>query len=196
MVCHRRGPAGFTLIELLIVIAVMVILAGLVLPNADPSIHDQLRSASQIIAGDLAYGRNLAVTNNSTYRFTFEPRNNRYVLTHSADDKPELDTLPSSPSGSPDDPPDQQIVDLEELPHLGPTVQIVAVGVKGNPWVRVDNLEFGPLGETEEETAIWLSAGRGSSTRFIKLHVNPITGLVHVEPFSAKGPPAEIIPAG
>ena len=69
---HRRPTAGLTLIELLIVVAVMGILAGLVLPSSNPSLHDQLRSAAQILAGDLAYGRSLAVTHNSRYQFTFD----------------------------------------------------------------------------------------------------------------------------
>ncbi len=78
------------------VIVVMGILVGLVLPNSNPSLLDQLRSAAQILRTDLAYGQSLAVANNSTYRFTFDTQNNRYVLSHSGANAA-LDKLPDSP---------------------------------------------------------------------------------------------------
>jgi hypothetical protein len=102
-----------------------------------------------------------------------------------------LDTLPDSPFRSPDDPPDQQIVDLEELPHLGSAVRIVAVIAQDSPPQVVSDLEFGPLGETSraEQTTIWLAAGAGSATRYLRLDVNPVTGLTTVGAYSGVGPP-------
>lgn len=189
MVRRCRQSAGFTLIELLIVVAVMGILAGLIVPRSDPSLHDQLRAAAQIVAGDLAYGRSLAVTNNSEYRFTFDTEGNRYILEHCGADAA-LDTLPDSPFRSPDDPPDRQIVALEELPHVGPTVRIAGVFAQGSASAIVGDVEFGPLGETgrSEETVVWLAAGAGSATRYIPVRVHPVTGLATVGAFSAGGP--------
>lgn len=191
---RRRQPAGFTLIELLMVIAVMGILAGLVLPSSDPSLHDQLRSAAQILRTDLAYGRSLAVTNNSTYQFRFDRENNRYVLEHSGAN-PALDTLPDSPFRLPDDPPNQHIVDLDELPQLGSSVRIVVVAEFSTLLERVDDLEFGPLGETTRSnpTFIWLAAGRGSDTRYTWLLVDPVTGLVKLGADTIYGPPASLL---
>lgn len=190
MTSDERRMSGFSIIELLIVVAVMGILAGLVLPRSDPTLHEQLRSAAQIVAADLAYGRSLAVTNNSRYRFTLDTTNNRYVLEHSGTD-PTLDTLPDTPFRSSSDPPNQQIVDLAELPSLGSTVRIVAVTAGGSPPQSVGDVEFDPLGGTAraEETTIWLAAGAGSATRYLRLHVNPVTGLCTVGAYSGGGPP-------
>ena len=192
MVRRCRRSAGFTLIELLIVVAVMGLLAGLMVPRSDPSLHDQLQAAAQIVVGDLAYGRSLAVTNNSEYRFTFDTAGNRYILKHSGTDAA-LDPLPDSPFRSSDDPPDQQIVVLEELPHVGPTVRIAAVVAEGSASAIVGDVEFGALGATgrADETVVWLAAGAGAATRYVPVRINPVTGLATVGAFSAVGPAGE-----
>jgi prepilin-type N-terminal cleavage/methylation domain-containing protein len=182
MPAARRQSAGFSLIELLIVITVLGILAGLILPKADPAFHDQLRAAAQILRTDLAYARSLAVANSSTYRITFDTANNRYVLEHSGS-RAALDTLPESPFRNAGDPPDQHIVDLDELPHVGSSVKILSATRLGAAPSAVDDVEFGPLGETtrSSRTAILLSAGHGPGTRFMKVIVNPVSGLADVE---------------
>jgi prepilin-type N-terminal cleavage/methylation domain-containing protein len=219
---HCRRSAGFSLLELLIVISLMAILAGLVLPSSNPGIHDQLLSAARIMAADLAYGRGLAVANNSSYRFTFDTAGNRYLLEHSGTSAA-LDTLPDSPFSTPDDPPDegndspgQWIVDLDELPSLGAPVRVVAVASVGRHLERIrdvssyletledfgedlnkiDQLEFGPLGETtpNETTLIWLSAGATSARRYIVLQVDPVTGMATIGPYSGHGPPTRLLP--
>ncbi len=185
---HRRHgpPAGFSLIEMLIVISLMGILAAIILPSSNPSVHDQLRSAAEVLSADLAYGRSLSVTNNSFYQFTFDASNNEYVLSHSGANA-SLDTLPDSAFRSPDDPPEQHIVRLDELPQIGDGARIFAVGNSGVP---VADLEFGPLGETTRggETVVWIAAGTGSATRYISVAVNPVTGLAKVGKFGGQTP--------
>jgi prepilin-type N-terminal cleavage/methylation domain-containing protein len=189
MARNRPAPAGFSLIEILIVIALMGILAAVVLPSSNPTIHDQLHSAAQIMATDLAYARSLAVTQGSTYKITFEADNNRYVLSHSGSN-PALDRLPPSPFRNPDDPPERHVVDLDEIPHLGPPVEIVTVLTGNSASQPTGEIEFGPLGETTATapTAVWLSAGAGSARRYIVLYVDPVTGLTAIGPFSGSGP--------
>ncbi|MEE8452854.1 MAG: prepilin-type N-terminal cleavage/methylation domain-containing protein [Thermoguttaceae bacterium] len=195
MPARRRQSDGISLIELLIVIAIMGVLVGMVIPKSDPGIHDQLRSAAQIVRTDLAYARSLAITNNSTYEVLFRTALNRYVLKHSGPNAA-LDTLPPSPFSNPGDPPDRHIVKLGELPNLGPGVELVAAGTLGNTPQSVGRVEFRPMGETtrSEETVIWLAAGRGKQQRYLLLRVNPVTGLAEVGDYTAEAPPATVMP--
>ncbi|MHC4181638.1 MAG: pilus assembly FimT family protein, partial [Planctomycetota bacterium] len=165
-----------------------------VLPRGNPGLYDQLRSAAQILRTDLAYGRSLAVTNNSTYRVTFDTANNRYILEHSGP-RADLDVLPDSPFRNPGDPPEQHVVDLRDLPHIGPSVRIVTAANSGAAAARVPDVEFGPLGESTRTspTVVWLAAGYGSDKRYLSLTINPVTGLTDLEFCGAQGPPSGLI---
>lgn len=179
------------------VIALLAVLVGLVLPNSNPTLHDQVRSMAQILRTDLAYARSLAVTNNSLYEIAFDTEDNRYVLRHSGGNAA-LDELPESPFRSPGDPSDEHIVDLNELPHLGPGVRILTVVALGVSPSRVTDVEFGPLGETTRSspTAIWLAVARGEATRYMTVTVDPVTGLAEVGGFTSVGPAEALISAG
>ena len=89
----------------------------------------------------------LAVANNDNYHITFDLNNNQYVLTHSGANAA-LNTLAKTPFSSPGDPATQHIVDLDNLPHAGPTVRLAAVATTGTTTQSVGNVEFGPLGQT------------------------------------------------
>jgi prepilin-type N-terminal cleavage/methylation domain-containing protein len=185
-----RIPAGFSLIELLIVLTLMGVLAGVVLASSDPSFHDRLLSSAEILASDLAYARSLAVTYDSTYCVTFDPGENRYVLTHTGANTA-LDTLPESPVRSPDDPSNARITDLDELPSMGSAVRLEGAADDNGSLADVSDVEFSPLGGTTRSswTVIWLSVGSGVHKRYIKLAVNPVTGLASVGELSVSGPP-------
>ncbi len=154
-----RPHRGFSLVELLIVVSLMGILAALALPSFNPGTREELHAAAQVVAGDLAYGRSLAVANNSSYRMRFEIAKNRYVLQHSGAN-PALNTLPEAPFRSPSDPKDQHIFDLADLPHLsGQNVRLAAVTTAGGS--PLTEVEFQSLGETTQaaETVVWMAAG-------------------------------------
>lgn len=186
---RRANTAGLTLLELLIVLLIMVVLAGLAIPSAQPTLRDQLESTAQILANDLAYGRSLAVVTNSPYSFTFDVANDKYTFQHTGTTT-SLNTLPRFPYPGTEDTPSKHVVALKDLPHLAAPVHLAGVLAFGTVSQSVSDLEFTPLGGTTRSaaTVIWLSAGKGPAMRYISLSVNPITGLVNVGSYTGSGP--------
>lgn len=188
MFCTRRH-SGFTLIELLIVVALLSMVAGMIIPNANPTLRDQLEGAAQTVSGDIAFARSLAVANDSDYRITFDLTRNQYVLEH-VGTNPALDTLPRSAFALPSDSDTQHVVRLGSLPSLGSTARLHAVRSLSTSPQTVTDVQFGPLGETSrsEETQIWLAAGSGTTARYLSVRINPVSGLSWIENFQATDP--------
>lgn len=185
-----RHPAGFTLLEVLMVIALAGVLTAMVLPSAEPSVNEQLRATARILATDLAYARSLAVTNNSRYRVAFDVEGNRYVIEHSGGN-PSLDLLPESPFSRTAGRQRQMVVDLDDLPRLGARVRLEAAAELNWSVRKVEEVEFGPLGETAASgwTVIWLGAGSGDRSRYTWLLIHPVTGLAEVGHSTTTAPP-------
>ena len=180
---------GLTLIELLITLAVISIVAAMLIPQLSHQLPDQLSAVAQIVASDLEYARALAVANNSKYRVTFEPAQNRYYLKHSGANTL-LHVLPASPFRQASDPPDQQTCDLDELPLASPVVEIAQIASGEGVVTAVSDVEFTPLGGTTRSavTTIWLRCGQGSDKLFISIEINPATGLVEIGPLTTSLP--------
>ncbi len=174
-----------TLIEVLLVVALMAILAGLAIPNANPSILEQLRSAASIVAADLAYARSQSVTYGSDFRVTFRGADGEYEIEH-VGANPALDDVLRNPFDNESSSTNRYLVVLADLPSLGPQVRFAAmsaIDADGDPQTGVSDVTFGPLGETSrsQDTRIWLAVGTGTATRTITVRVNSVTGLATVE---------------
>lgn len=175
----RSARRAFTLIELMLVVALLGIIAGLILPSFQPAVSDQLVSTARTVASDIMYCRDLAVGNSSRYTLTFDLAQNQYSLAHSGAPS-SLDDLPANPFATTASTSSRQFFDLDELPHLGPPVRIVAVQSVGSTTQSVRKLELGPLGQTTRSvpTRVWLACGSGDEQLYIYLQVDPVTGLV------------------
>ena len=189
MTGRPRHRSGFTLLELLIVVTLMSIIAAIALPNAAPSTGVQLSSAAEVVAGDLAYGRSLAVLNNDTYQFLFDLTNNQYTLEYSGSN-PALATLPPNPFHASQDAATQFVVRLAQLPRLGVPVSLYDVQELSPGPVEAASVQFGPLGATTQTptTVVWLAAGTGVAKRYLSVTINPATGLTTIGSITASAP--------
>jgi len=191
MIGRGKHSRGYTLVEVMIVVAVVGIMSAAALPLFQPEVAVQLKSFGQIVASDLQYVRNLAVTNNTKYRVTFEPAQNRYYLEHSGTNAA-LNTLPDSIYHNTANTTTKQYTDLDELPQLGAGANIAAVLAPASPPTTATTLEFDSLGATTQadETVIWLTSGAGEGQRFIAVRVNPVTGLAELDEITSTAPAA------
>ena len=180
---------GFTLLELLLTIAVIGILAAALIPQLSSDLPERLSYGAQVISSDLDYARALAVANNSKYRVSFEPNNNRYSLKHSGTDSA-FNKLPPSPFRLNSDASDTQTTDLAKLPLPEPPVRLVAVVRMQSNGQSTTEIEFTPLGSTTAayQTVVWLTCGGGALQRFISVTVNPVTGLTEIGPLAGALP--------
>ena len=172
------------------VLSVIAIVSGIILTSIEPSWHDQLQGAARVVVTDLAAARELAVTNNSSYKITFDRLNNLYYLEHSGTNNA-LDTLPETGFGSPTDSATRRTTDFSRLPFGTSQVRLYVVQTDSQTMNQeVSELEFGPLGETTlaVETLIWLAVGQSTDSRYLCLQVNPVTGLAAVGDFQTTAP--------
>jgi prepilin-type N-terminal cleavage/methylation domain-containing protein len=186
---NHAARRGYSLVELLIVISLMGILAAILLPRFEPSLHDQLQGAAQIISADLNYARNLAVTNNSKYRVGFKRDTNAYYLQHSGTNSL-LNVLPLTPYRNANDTPTLQTTYLQDLPRLGTVVEVWGVKSGNGAVSDTGTIEFNALGglESGQATTLWLAAGVGETRRYQSLTIAPVTGIVSLGTFQAVPP--------
>ncbi len=199
MVMHQVRPhrRGFSVVEILIVVSLMTLLAGIVIPTFHSGTHSQLVSAADLLVAELDYARQLAVSNDTTYKFTFELPGNRFFFEHSGTDTT-FDFLPSTPFRRQDDPDNRQYTLFADTPRLGIKVNLYAVYKLSPQPVAVNDLEFGPLGATtrSSQTVVWLRSGTGDSQRYISIHIHPVTGLATVGSYTRVGPGAIVRSSG
>lgn len=169
---------------MLVVIAMLGILAGLAIPYFQSTAVEQLQSGAEIVVADIDYARNLAIAHGSEYRLSFEPKSNRYQLTHSGGN-PLLHTLPASPFKAPTDTSTTQTTRLDHLPIGG--VQLLGAKLANS---EVTEVRFTSLGSTtySADTLIWLTAGQGDSRRYVAVRIAPVTGIATVDAVTATPP--------
>jgi hypothetical protein len=105
-----------------------------------------------------------------------------------------MNNLPEDQIRNTTEPPHQHIFDLADLPHLsGQNVRLIALATPSG--TRLTQVEFKSLGETAQaqETILWLAAGSGADTRYLPIHINPVTGLATLGEYSASGPPPGVV---
>jgi prepilin-type N-terminal cleavage/methylation domain-containing protein len=72
--------SGFTMIELIIVMAIIAIAALVAIPMMSSAASVQIKSASNIIAGDLEYARSMSISRGQKYSVVFDPGAESYKI--------------------------------------------------------------------------------------------------------------------
>lgn len=180
---------GYTVIELMTTVTVVAIAAAVAIPAFQPNLISQLESAADVVASDLQQFRHWAVTNNTSYRVTFDTAENRYYFEHSGSNSA-LNTLPTSIVRNTNDTATRKYFDLDDLPQLSAPVRMTSVLAMSTTPVSTTNVEYGPLGSTTaaNDTVVWLSAGSGDGVRYVPVRVNAVTGLAVPGAVDAVGP--------
>ncbi len=77
-----RPPSlrAFTLIELIVVMVLLAIGAAMAVPMFSLTSSAQLRSAADVIAGDLEYAKSMAISRGQTYALVFDATGETYQL--------------------------------------------------------------------------------------------------------------------
>ncbi len=79
-----RLRGAFTLIELMVVMVILAILAGIVLPTVMSTTGMQATSGARVIAADLQYAQNVAITHQQSITVTFVPGTDSYSLSNAS----------------------------------------------------------------------------------------------------------------
>lgn len=173
----------------MIAVSIAAIMAGAAVPLFQPNVAVQLEATAQVLAADLMRVRDLAVSNNSSYRLTFDIAGNQYYLEHTGSNAA-LNTLPTTIYLNSANTPTRQYTKLDDLPHVGASPKLQAVVTVATAATNVTTVEFDSLGATtaSAQTQIWLTTGAGDGVRYIYLQVDPVTGLVQVNDIAGNYP--------
>jgi type II secretion system protein H len=126
----RRPERGFSLIELLIVVAIIMIIAAVALPNIGQYIRNyKINGAAQEVAGELQSARSRAIVSNTNEGVSFvvlDQDTYRFVQEDLPAAEPErLAGIRNLPSGV--------VFEVSDLAEPGPTVRFTRLGGFCNP---------------------------------------------------------------
>jgi len=75
---------GLTLVEIIVVLVILAIAAALVAPYALSTSDVQATAAARMIATDLQYAQNVAITTQTSTTITFDPAGESYTLSNAS----------------------------------------------------------------------------------------------------------------
>ena len=170
----RNTSSGFTVIEILVVVVIIAIAAMIAVPMMTSGASMQIRSAANVIAGDLEYAKSMAISRQNIYAVVFDKDNDSYQIED-----------PSYPIEDPDriiDHPVKKgfkyLVSFRDDNRLN-KVDIDTVDFDGNNKVSFDYLgsPYNGTGNPLNSGVITLRAAGIPMT----IHVEAVTGFITIE---------------
>lgn len=173
---HRRRPrGGFTVIEIIVVVIIIGIAAMMAVPMLSSAASMQLRSAAYVVAADLEYAKNTAISTQRNYAVLFDPTNNRYEV--KAWNGSSYEQVSHPVKKTPD-----YVVDFGADNRLD-SVNITAADFDGSSGVRFDY-----LGSAYAENGSGSGAALTSGTVTLQaagetksISVTPVTGYITIQ---------------
>jgi len=160
---HRRSgrnesSPGFTLVEMLVVVVILAIIGAVVIPLAIGTGGMEAMSAARIIAADLQYAQNVAMTRQSPVTVQFDTPGDSYSLSNA-----------SGPLKHPMTQADY-VVDFQSKREFG-QLDIVTVYFEGSQIVVFDE-----LGSPDRGGYVTVQGG----PEVYRIDIAPVTGTVTV----------------
>ena len=155
-----RISRGFTTIEILIVVVIIAIAAFTAIPMMSSASSMQVRSASNMIIGDLEYAKSIAISRSQNYSVVFDTSAESYEI------QDQSGNVIAHPIKKGFD----YIIDFQNDSRLN-KVNIDSTTLSSN------TVTFNSLGSPDNGGTITVEAGGDSIT----ITVEPVTGYVRVE---------------
>ena len=76
----EKTLAAFTLLEVIIVLIIIGIVAGIAVPIYTSAASIQLKTAADVVASDLEYAKNMAISTGKSYSVVFDTRAESYSI--------------------------------------------------------------------------------------------------------------------
>jgi len=166
---NTKYETGFTLIEIIVVVMIIAIAAMMAVPMLSSATGMQARSAAGIIAADLEYAKNMAITHQQRYAVVFDESNECYRI---EDQNGNVIAHPVKKGFD-------YIVDFRSNPRLN-NVDISTADFDSTPIVKFDYLgsAWNGIGGALNSGAVTVQAGGQSITVNVAPMISVVAGYV------------------
>jgi len=183
----RRGAraivcrGGWTLVEVGVALTVLVIVSLIAISTLSQTRTPDLQCAAQVVASDLAYVRQLAIVNGTTYEVRFDAMAGTYEVAHTGPDAAFDSVAPPPCLPSSARTPTGYVYRFDDLPLLS-GIRLESVVATAPTLQAISSFAFESTGAVSplQPIRITLATGQGAATRSIDIEIVPQTGLVRV----------------
>lgn len=161
MALSKFTNMGFTLVEVIIVVVILAIVSLITIPVMNSAAGLQVKTASNMIAGDLEYAQNLAITTGAVYSVVFDINAENYRIIDSENNTIENPHKPGS----------NYIVDFPADFRLN------KVKLENALFGSTSKVKFDNLGSPDNGGQVTIKAEGNTAV----INVQPVTGYVSIQ---------------